>query len=260
VRAATERQPFPSLASQTLASRVGRELIAGVIRGDLEPGDDLPSEDRLSHEFGVSRPVIREAIKHLSVLGLVESRQGRQTRVAPYESWNHFAPEILAVRRDTGTVEDVLLELLELRRMIEVESSALAATRATPEDIAAMETALLELDGSLDDPVRFTRADIAFHDAILRATQNHLIPRLFDVLRPLLEFGREISLSTRPAGPVVSQAGHRAAFEAIRAGSSMDARRIMEDHLSWTANLDFSERHVRLAIQRAQRERHQPRR
>ncbi|MET0772318.1 MAG: FCD domain-containing protein [Candidatus Limnocylindrales bacterium] len=245
------RSRFRTVASETLATQVGRQLIVGILRGDFEPGEDIPSEDRLAREFGVSRPVVREAVKHLSVLGLVESRQGRQTRVAPYESWNHFAPEILSARREVGAVEDVLLELLELRRMIEVEAAALAAARATTTDLEAMDAALSVLDGSLDDPRGFAQGDIAFHDTILRATRNHLVPRLFDVLRPLLEFGREISVATRPHGPHVSQEGHRAVFEAIRAGSAVDARRRMEEHLSWTADLDFSERQTRLALDRA---------
>jgi DNA-binding FadR family transcriptional regulator len=253
--AALARPRFRSIASETLPDRISHELITGIVRGDFPSGAELPSEDQLAREFGVSRPVIREAVKHLSVLGLVESRQGRSTRVAPYEAWNHFAPELLAARRETGAVEDVLLELLELRRMIEVEAAGLAATRATPEDLVAMEAALVELDEGLDDPTRFTRGDIAFHDTILRATRNHLVPRLFQVLRPLLEFGREISVSTRPQGPRVSQAGHRAVFEAIRAGSAAEAQRLMEDHLSWTANLDFSERAIRLALRERQEQR-----
>jgi DNA-binding FadR family transcriptional regulator len=61
-------------------------------------------------------------------------------------------------------------------------------------------------------------------------------------------------VSTRPQGPTVSQAGHRAVFEAIRDGSPADARKAMEEHLSWTANLQLSEREVKLALDRAQRE------
>lgn len=251
---ADARPRFRSVSSETLPNRVSRELMVGILRGSLKPGDELPPEDELATEFGVSRPVIREAIKHLGVLGLVRSRQGRQARVAPYEAWNHFAPEVLVARRDAGAVEDVLLELLELRRMIEVEAAAAAATRATREDLQAMEAALAEMNAGMGDTWRFAQADIAFHDAVLRATRNHLLPRLFETLRPLLEFGREISVTTRPQGPKVSQIGHQAIFEAIRTGSPADARRHMEEHLSWTANLDFNERDIRLALDRAQRD------
>ena len=250
-RAASPGARFRSVASESLPRRVSRELIGGILRGDFSSGDELPSEDQLAKEFGVSRPVVREAVRHLRVLGLVHTRQGRQARVAPYEGWNHFAPDLLAARRDAGVVEDVLLELLELRRMIEVEAAASAAQRATPADLQALREALDALDSAATDIRQFTLADIQFHDAILHATQNHLLPRLFDLLRPLLEFGREISVSTRPQGTLVSQAGHRAVYEAIRAGSAEDARRHMEEHLSWTANLDFSERAVRLAIEGA---------
>ncbi len=91
-----------SIGSDTLSRRLSRELIADIVRGDSKPGQELPSEDQLAEDFGVSRPVVREAVKHLAVLGLVQSRQGRQTRVAPYEAWNHFAPQILAVRREVA--------------------------------------------------------------------------------------------------------------------------------------------------------------
>jgi GntR family transcriptional regulator, transcriptional repressor for pyruvate dehydrogenase complex len=251
---ARTRAPFESIETETLSRRIGRRLIGDIVSGDFRPGDEIPSEDQLAREFGVSRPVVREAVKHLSVLGLVQSRQGRQSRVAPYESWNHFAPEILAARREAGAVEDVLIELLELRRMVEVEAAALAAARATTDDIEAMTAAIAVLDASVGEPRAFTQADIAFHDAILRATKNHLLPRLFDLLRPLIEFGREISVTTRPHGPTVSQQGHVAVFEAIRAGSPTDARLAMEDHLSWTANLDFGERSVRVALDDARRD------
>jgi DNA-binding FadR family transcriptional regulator len=254
VEASSTARRFHSISSETLSRRISRQMIESILRGEFAPDAELPSEDHLAQEFGVSRPVLREAVKHLAVLGLVQSRQGRQTRVAPYESWNHFSPEILAARREVGAVEDVLLELLELRRMVELEAVALAAVRATPQDLADMANALEALDASMGDPRRFTQGDIAFHDTILRATRNHLLPRLFELLRPLLEFGREISVRTRPEGPTESQAGHRAVFEAIREGSPDDARQHMEQHLSWTANLDFSQRNVRLELNRARRE------
>lgn len=249
------RRPFASVSTDTLPQRVSRELIVGILRGDFQPGDELPAEDALAQEFGVSRPVVREAVKHLSVLGLVQSRQGRQSRVASYESWNHFAPEILIARRDAGAVEDVLLELLELRRMIEVEAAALAAARATPDDLESMAAALTRLDASIGDPDAFTLLDIEFHDAVLGATKNHLLPRLFETLRPLLEFGREVSLKTTASrGTQASQAGHRAVYEAVHAGAPSEARRHMEEHLSWTANLDINDRNIQLALKRARTE------
>jgi DNA-binding FadR family transcriptional regulator len=238
-------------ATEPLPRQISRRLIRDIVSGHLGAGERIPTESELVREFGVSRSVVREGIKRVSALGLLDSQQGRQTRVAPYASWNHFAPEILAARRESGAVEDVLLELLELRRMIEIEAASLAAVRADRDDLDRMETAIEGLEATLDEPAAFARADLEFHNAILAATRNHLLPRLFDVLRPLLEFGREISVHTRPEGIRVSQGGHRAVLAAIRSGAAAKARREMEEHLGWTANLDFGNREVRLAMDRA---------
>ena len=123
---------FDSLTSQTLSKRISRELLTSILRGEIASGNALPSEDELASQFDVSRPVVREAVKELAVLGLVESRQGRSTRVTSQDDWNHFAPELLVARSEVGAVDDFLLELLELRRLIETGASGLAAARASP--------------------------------------------------------------------------------------------------------------------------------
>jgi DNA-binding FadR family transcriptional regulator len=122
---------FGSISSQTLATQVSRRLMLSILRGDLEAGSPLPSEKELARQFDVSRPVVREAVKEVEMLGLVQRRQGRLTRIAPSEEWRHLSPELLTARTEAGAVEDLLLELLELRRMVELEAAALAARRAT---------------------------------------------------------------------------------------------------------------------------------
>jgi DNA-binding FadR family transcriptional regulator len=228
---------FGTMTSQTLSKRISRELVGSILRGEIEPDHALPSEDELASQFDVSRPVIREAIKELAVLGLVQSRQGRSTRVTPPAAWNNFSPELLAVRSELGAVDDILLELLELRRLIEVGAAALAAARASESDLERMEAAFERMEANVDNVERFTDADIAFHDALLAATGNDLLTRLIDLLGPLLRFGREKSLELRPDGPIDSQRGHRAVLAAMRAGDSEAARLAMREHLSWTANL-----------------------
>ena len=228
---------FGTMTSQTLSKRISRELVGSILRGESEPDHALPSEDELASQFDVSRPVIREAIKELAVLGLVQSRQGRSTRVTPRSAWNNFSPELLAVRGELGAVDDILLELLELRRLIEVGAAGLAATRAAPDDIERMTATFELMEASKDDTERFTDADMAFHGALLAATGNDLLTRLIDLLGPLLRFGRAKSLELRPDGPTDSQRGHRAVLDAIRAGDAEGARDAMREHLSWTANL-----------------------
>jgi DNA-binding FadR family transcriptional regulator len=237
---------FDSLTSQTLSKRISRELLKGILRGEIRPEEALPSEDELARQFDVSRPVVREAVKELAVLGVVQSRQGRSTRVTPSDSWNHFAPEILAARYEVGAVDDILLELLELRRLIEVEAAALAASRVSEEDVARLEEILGVMDQSLSDSTRFTDGDIEFHRTLLAATGNHLLTRLIELIGPLLRFGREVSVARRPNGPADSQLGHRAVFDAVARHDPEAARAAMREHLSWTADLDFADRELRM--------------
>ena len=239
-----EPQPlrrFDSLTSQTLSKRISRALLTSILRGEIPPGNALPSEDDLASQFDVSRPVVREAVKELAVLGLVESRQGRSTRVTSPDDWNHFAPDLLAARSEVGAVDDFLLELLELRRLIETGASGLAAARATEDDIARMSDLYDRMEGSIGDLEQFTDGDIAFHAALLAATGNHLLTRLIEMIGPVLRFGRKMSLERRPEGPTDSQRGHRRVLDAIQAGDPEQARKAMREHLSWTANLTLGE-------------------
>lgn len=241
----TPEQPplrrFDSLTSQTLSKRISRELLASILRGEIPPGKALPSEEELASQFDVSRPVVREAVKELAVLGLVESRQGRSTRVTSTDDWNQFAPELLAARSEVGAVDDFLLELLELRRLIETGASGLAAARATADDIARMTVQFERMEASVHDIEQFTEGDISFHDALLAATGNHLLTRLIDMIGPVLRSGRIISLERRADGPIDSQRGHRNVLEAVRAGDPEAARHAMREHLSWTANLTLDD-------------------
>jgi len=232
---------FDSLTSQTLSKRISRALLTSILRGEIPSGDALPSEDDLASQFDVSRPVVREAVKELAVLGLVESRQGRSTRVTSPDDWNHFAPDLLAARSAVGVVDDFLLELLELRRLIETGASGLAAARATEDDIARMAAFYDRMEASIGDIERFTDSDIAFHAVVLGATGNHLLTRLIEMIGPVLRFGRMMSLERRPEGPTESQRGHLRILEAIRAGDPELARDAMREHLSWTADLTLGE-------------------
>ena len=239
-----EPQPlrrFDSLTSQTLSKRISRELRTSILRGEIAPGQALPSEDDLASQFDVSRPVVREAVKELAVLGLVESRQGRSTRVTAQDEWNHFAPELLVARSEVGAVDDFLLELLELRRLIETGAAGLAAAHASEDDIEKMTVQFRLMEASLNDLERFTDADIAFHAALLTATGNHLLTRLIEMIGPVLRVGRMISLERRADGPTDSQQGHRRVLDAVRAGNPEEAREAMRAHLSWTADLTLDE-------------------
>ncbi len=123
---------FPSVVTETLSRKITREIIGSIIQGHYRPGDLLPTEEELSQQLGVSRPVVREATKAVTMLGMLRSKQGKGTVVLPDENWNEFAPEVLEARSDVQSMDTFLIHLLELRRIIEVEAAGLAAERASP--------------------------------------------------------------------------------------------------------------------------------
>ena len=227
---------FTSVTAETLSRRITRELIASIIQGHYGPGDLLPTEEELCQQLGVSRSVVREATKAVTILGMVRSRQGRGTEVLPDENWNEFAPEVIEARSDLQTVDEFLVHLLELRRIIEVEAAGLAARRADAEAIATMVSLIAAMEDA-DDVEAFARLDVRFHDLILAATSNRPLRSLLRMIEPALLAARTVSLTTRRAGLRRSAKEHRMIADAIRERSATRARRAMTTHLSWTANL-----------------------
>lgn len=232
---------FPSIARQTLSRQAARSLINSILLGHFRPGEPLPSSGDLALKFEVSRPVIREALKIVATLGMVESRQGRFSRVSERAAWCDLSHEILAARLEIGAIDDIMGESLELRRVIETEAAALAAERATEGDLAAMRQKLDALDRSSGDTQAYAIHDVAFHDAVLRATHNRLFLQLIDSMRELLMFVRMVSITASADRIPSSREGHRILFEAIEARSPEAARKAMAEHLAWAERVNVSE-------------------
>lgn len=240
---------FRGLSTQTFSNRVARALVANILLDRFGPGDALPAAGDLASQFNVSRPVIREALKEVSTLGMVEMRQGRSTRVTDRSAWNDLAPLLLSVRLEVGALDDILADSLELRRVIETEAAALAAVRATPEDKTAMRQALEAMDGAFDDTDAYADHDVAFHDAILRATNNRLFLQLLEQTRDLLVLVRTVSATAQAERRRESQADHRAIFSAIEDHDADVAQEAMAAHLRWAESVNVEEYRARYPIQ-----------
>ncbi|TDD54098.1 FadR family transcriptional regulator [Nonomuraea terrae] len=211
--------------SASLADRVEDELRRGIGHGAWQPGELLPSEGELAARFEVSRTVVREAMSRLRAAGLVETRRGRGSFVLTRPAAQDFAHSLGTVR----SLHD-RLQLLELRRGIEVEAAALAAARRTPATLAAVDAALRRMAavrGSASDAVE---ADFAFHHAIAVAAANRFYLDLLDTLGA--------GAITRPyaAGPAPGHLDkvfdeHRRIRDAIFAGDALSAAAAMRTHL-----------------------------
>jgi GntR family transcriptional repressor for pyruvate dehydrogenase complex len=221
---------FQPVGASRLHEGVVRQIVAGIVGGDIRPGDPLPTEHTLAAQFGVSRTVIREAVRVLVGKGLVAVKHGSGMQAQPSDRWNSLDPLILFEQIRRGRDETVLREVLELRRVVEVEIAALASRRRTSDDLRALRAAVEGMRAVLDDPTAYTRLDIAFHEAILAAGRNRLLVQALRPAGQALAVGRLIS-SRRPGGPAESERGHESILVAIEAADEEGARVAMRHHI-----------------------------
>jgi GntR family transcriptional repressor for pyruvate dehydrogenase complex len=216
-----------------LSEEVSGELQRRIARGDLKPGDRLPTEKALGEVFGVSRAVIREAVARLKADGLIETRQGSGAFVveAPKTINLHFW-------KGAGSELDELRDIFELRAMVEGAVAELAAQRRTRSDLRAMASQLKAMDEAIGNGIDGSEADDNFHIAMAQATHNAYVSRLVEFLGRHFSDSRRLSWQGTPselAGPQKSQCEHRALFDAISVGDAEAARRRALDHLRGTA-------------------------
>jgi GntR family transcriptional repressor for pyruvate dehydrogenase complex len=174
-------------------------------RRQLLPGDRLPSEQEMAQAFGVGRTTIREAIRTLSALGIVEVKRGEGTFIATSPS-SSLEPWVFALLLERGSS----LDLLELRTMYEHSYTLLAAEKASPEDFLRIEKELLRLkdvvrQGELDREV-LLECDLGFHLAILQATNNPFIIRIGRMILELFSVYIEKGVTSNPQRTIENHA------------------------------------------------------
>lgn len=223
------------------------ERLEGLIFGGLEPGEALPSEGKLAAALGVSRLTVREAARTLQARGLLEVTQGRRATVAAPNGALLGDFFETAVRRDPHA----LLDLLDVRRALEVHIAVLAAKRATKGDIADMEMSIAAMRAAEGESEAFHAADVRFHENLAAASGNRLLVFLIEALAgPLRESRLRSFAGHRARGggidDVVQQ--HRRILDGIEARSQKAAAQAMRDHLEQT------ERDLRAHLQQAGRE------
>lgn len=213
----------------SLAARVTQELLDSIVEGRLRAGQRLPSERDLSEQFGVSRTVIREAVRGLEAKGVVEVRSGRGLQVASVTSAQVTETFDLFVRgqqiKDNVQPEDIS----EVREMLELRIVELACERATDADLAAVETAYqsIEKAASSEDAAE---GDSEFHLAIARATHNPLLVTLLQSVNATIRVVRNESLQ-RPGRKAEAQQQHRRVLEKLLARDTLGAIEAMAYHL-----------------------------
>ena len=219
----------PLAARQGLADRLAARLIAQVERGVLKPGDRLPTEAQLAASHGVSRSVVREAVHQLKSRGLLLSRQGSGVYVAVRPTHQPLAFDASVL----GSMAAVV-QVVELRRVLEGEMAALAAQRATRTQVAGLGRSLKAIDAATQAGHDGVDEDLAFHRAIGEATGNPQFTRLLAFLEQYLREAMRVTKANEARREDFMhqvRLEHRCIVAAIAARDVAAARAAAVEHL-----------------------------
>ena len=195
-----------------------------IVAGRYAAGASIPPEPLLGEELGVSRTVVREAIKSLAAKGLLTTGPKVGTRVLASDHWNWFDPDVVGWQSKAGLTREFLRDLQDLRRVVEPAAVRMAAERATALDIAELEEAYEGMRRAVEEGGDYVAFDLRFHQGLLRACHNRMIVQMSKALSALLRTSFEISTS-RKDGPRNSLPMHRAVVDAVAARQPAKAER-----------------------------------
>ena len=214
------------IKSTRIYEEIVRQIKTMIGEGRLKSGDQLPPERDLAEKFLVSRTSVREALRALESVGLIEIRPGEGTFVREISVDALVEPLALVLLSQRAMIE----ELFEARRLLEPAIAGLAAQRATKDEVQEMERILEAQAKEIGSGNTGLAQDAAFHAAIGTAAHNRAITRIVHAVMDLLAQSREEAIST-PGRPTRSHEDHRRILAAIRAGDAQAAERAMLDHV-----------------------------
>lgn len=220
-----------TLKSTQVIDLLGSRIVAGV----LPPGTLLPTEADLSSQLGISRPSLREGLRALAQKGLVEGRTRRGTTVNDRRQWNVLDADVLRWLSEAPPDPAFFMDLLDVRMIVEPAAARLAASRATPEQIHAIETAYRGMvNATPHDMETCCRHDLALHELIITATGNQMLIRFADAIRTALLACVRLASNARESYEN-SLAEHQAVAMAIRRRAPDEAESAMRALLAGTA-------------------------
>ena len=221
------QQQIHSVKRRRLYEEIVQQFHALIRQGALKHGDRLPSERELSEQFKVSRSSVREAIRSLELQGLVVSRRGSGTFI----NTENLAAALDLVAANLNVGEAALQDVFEMRHLMEPHIAALAAQRATADEVDAMREILEEQQREIDLGGTGVESDTAFHFALASATHNSALVKVVSAIEDILQMSRDRSLQ-EPGRPQRSLASHCQILDMVEVGDVTGARHAMDHHLT----------------------------
>lgn len=220
--------PIKQISKKSVSEEIFDQIKNNILSGELKPGDRITPENELKDLFGVSRNSVRAALQKLIALGLVTVKQGEGTfvsKLSPAIYMNSLMPMLILG-------DDDMVEMLEFRRMIEIESVKLAVQRAEPKDIKELDSIIENMGNEKYDPKKFAEQDCYFHETIARSTKNSVLLKVYMILKDVLLLN-QIEIQ-RSIGPSLAFKYHPMILEAIKNRDANLASKIMEKHINLT--------------------------
>ena len=229
---------FKPIAPRKIYQSILEQFVNMVCDGSLKTGEKIPSERELAESFQVSRPSVREALRVLEIIGLIDIQPGggaylKELSISPFISV--IAP--LLFSRDSFD-----LELLEFRELIEIRAMELIGERFTEADLHAIGNSLEEMGKALEgnDPEAGAVADIAFHRSLLLASKSYILQKVLEVVVSLFEHairgGRSLVLQEHEDARQLYEE-HRGIYQALECRDFNSARNLVQAHLTMVRGL-----------------------
>jgi GntR family transcriptional repressor for pyruvate dehydrogenase complex len=209
--------------SDRLSIQVANQIEELILSGILKIGEKLPPERELCEQFGVSRTVVREAVRVLEAKGLLKSQSGSGTYVRALKSLD--VANSLGMYLSTHDGISSYGDLMEVRRILEVQIAAIAAERAVEDCFVKLEAVLDQMKSAMDDPQAFAKHDLQFHVTLAHCTGNELLAAVLD---PFADAMYEAVLASNlPDPPEWNLEVHRRIFERVKARDAEGAAKAM---------------------------------
>ena len=215
-------------SSDALYQKIVEQIRQWIMQGKLKDGDPLPSERELAQIFQVSRVPVREALKVLEYLGVIQNVRGKGMFVCKVDLMHLFHQVGFIIREEDPA--SILHQLFEARRILEGEAAALAAERRTEEDLFQMERAILALKHDIAAGKETEQVSLEFHKALIAAAHNEILIDLYRSLMEMLQFSIHRSHASEQRRKI-SLEEHRAILEQIRERAPSEARKAIQQHL-----------------------------
>lgn len=244
--------PSPRIQPLRIHGTIARDLGILIVTGRYQPGEILDGEIAAADRLNVSRTAYREALRMLAAKGLVESRPKTGTRVSERAAWHLLDPDVLSWIFEFEPEDDLLASLFELRKIVEPEAAALAASRRTPEQVAIMAEALEGMAEHTLATEAGRLADQNFHAALLNASGNPFLVTLTSGVGAAVAWTTVFKQRKGPLSrdPVPD---HRLVYDAVAAGDPVAAHKAMSDLVDMAFLDTTRSRPPRVRVARARR-------